>query len=108
MSWREPEPPALRERIIRRDGFRCVYCGAILPAEALTIDHVQPRMRGGDHSEGNLVAACRPCNTEKGSAPAWSYLADRPDKRENFQKYAKGIWPRHLRAILEAARSRRS
>lgn len=98
-----PEALSLRERILRRDGYRCVYCGEVLPAASLTLDHVQPRMRGGDQSEGNLVAACRPCNVEKGSAPAWLYLAERPDQRRNFLAYATGIWPRHRRAIIEEA-----
>jgi hypothetical protein len=60
-------------------------------------------MRGGDQSLGNLVASCRACNTEKGAAAAWAYLAERPEKRENFLRYATGIWERHRRAILEAA-----
>jgi hypothetical protein len=75
--------------------------------DALTLDHVQPRTRGGDHSEGNLVTACKACNTEKGSAAAWAYLSDRPLQRDNFLKYARGIWPRHRRAILEAVEKRR-
>jgi 5-methylcytosine-specific restriction endonuclease McrA len=93
--------------VFRRDGYRCVYCGELLPAEALTLDHVQPRLRGGDRSPGNLVAACRACNTEKGAAPAWAYLSERPVQRANFLRYAKGIWARHRRAILEAAEKRR-
>lgn len=97
----------LRRRILRRDRFRCVYCGETLPEDVLTLDHVQPRMRGGDHSEGNVVTACRNCNTEKGAVPAWAYLADRPERRANFLRYARSIWPRHRRAIIEAAEKRR-
>jgi hypothetical protein len=97
----------LRQRVLRRDDFRCVYCGKILPPEGLTLDHVQPRMRGGDRSEGNLVTACRTCNADKGGAPAWAYLAERPEQLENFLRYAGGIWPRHRRAVLEAVRKRR-
>lgn len=97
----------LRERVLGRDGFRCVYCGEVMPAEALTLDHVQPRMRGGDQSEGNLVAACRPCNAEKAGAPAWAFLAERPEQRENFLRYATGIWARHRRAVIEAVGTRR-
>ena len=55
-----------RNEIFERDGYRCVYCGVQLPAEELTLDHVQPRVRGGDRSEGNLVTACGACNTLKG------------------------------------------
>jgi 5-methylcytosine-specific restriction endonuclease McrA len=105
---RDREPETLRERIFRRDGFRCVYCGSLLPAELLTLDHVQPRMRGGDHSEGNIVTACRTCNADKGAAPAWAYLVDNPDRLANFLRYATAIWPRHRRAILEAIAKRRT
>ncbi len=92
-----------RERIFSRDGYRCVYCGTVLPVEELTIDHVQPRMRGGDHSDGNLVTCCRGCNTAKGGKAAWAFLAHQPDLRENFLRYATAVWPRLRRAIEEAA-----
>lgn len=107
MVRRRPSDEPLRERILRRDEFRCVYCAVVFPAEALTLDHVQPKLRGGDQSEGNLVSACRACNTEKGAAPAWAYLSDRPEQRENFLRYARGVWPRHRRAIIEEVRKRR-
>ena len=95
---------SLRERIFARDGFRCVYCGELFPPDALSLDHVQPRMRGGDNSEGNLVTACRADNTRKGSLPAWAFLAELPLERANFLRFATHVWPRHLRAIREAAR----
>ena len=94
----------LRDRVFARDGYRCVYCGNVFPAEQLSLDHVQPRMRGGDNSEGNLVTACRACNTRKGSLPAWAFLAELPEERANFLRWATAVWPRHLRAIREAAR----
>lgn len=94
----------LREQVFARDGFRCVYCARVLPAEQLTLDHVQPRMRGGDNSEGNLVTACKPDNTRKGAMPAWAFLAELPEERANFLRLAVHVWPRHLRAIKQAAR----
>ena len=75
------------------------------PGEQLSLDHVQPRMRGGDNSEGNLVTACHACNTRKGSQAAWAFLAELPDERANFLHYATAVWPRHLRAIQAAARA---
>lgn len=39
----------------------CFYCDNV--AEAL--DHVIPVSRGGRHSYGNLVPACKPCNSSK-------------------------------------------
>lgn len=94
-----------RDRIFARDGFRCVYCAGLYPAEQLSLDHVQPRMRGGDNSDGNLVTACKGCNTKKGNLPAWAWLAENPEERANFLRYATAVWPRLRRAVQEAARS---
>lgn len=93
----------LRDRILARDEYRCAYCGQLYPAEALTLDHVEPKMRGGDRSEGNLVAACQACNARKGSLPAWAFLAEDSEARENFLRLARHVWPRLRRAIEEAA-----
>jgi hypothetical protein len=92
-----------RERIFERDGFRCVYCAANFPADELTIDHVEPRRKGGDGSAGNLVTCCRTCNEEKGGAAAWVFLARRPEQRENFLLHASAVWPRLRRAVHEEA-----
>jgi 5-methylcytosine-specific restriction endonuclease McrA len=92
-----------REKVFRRDGFRCVYCGEVFETRLLSLDHVEPRMRGGDHSEGNLVTACLTCNAAKGAAPAWLFLADRGVERANFLRLATHVWPRLRRAVEEAA-----
>lgn len=94
---------SLRDRVFERDEYRCVYCAGVFPPEQLSLDHVQPRMRGGDNSPGNLVTACKACNTRKGSLAAWAWLADLPDERANFLKYATAVWPRLRRAVVEAA-----
>ncbi len=54
--------PVSRRGVLRRDSFRCGYCGKT----ASTIDHVQPRSRGGADSWENLVACCLRCNNIKG------------------------------------------
>jgi len=53
-----------KREIFRRDNHTCQYCGA--KSSRLTIDHVVPRARGGDHSWSNLVTACPACNLRKG------------------------------------------
>jgi 5-methylcytosine-specific restriction endonuclease McrA len=90
-----------RTALFRRDKYRCVYCGGVFPAHQLTADHVQPRMKQGDQSPGNLVTACTTCNTNKGGMPAWKFLKDHPVERENFLRYAVHVWPRLRRAIEE-------
>ncbi|MEM1093022.1 MAG: HNH endonuclease [Bacteroidota bacterium] len=53
-----------RKNVLRRDRFRCQYCGH---RDDLTIDHVMPRSRGGRDTWENLVAACVKCNSRKGN-----------------------------------------
>ncbi len=45
----------------RKQGRTCCYCHQ--PAD--TVDHVVPLVRGGTNYEGNLVPACRSCNSRK-------------------------------------------
>ena len=52
-----------RRNILRRDGFRCQYCGTT--REPLTTDHIIPRSKGGPDSWENLVTACVKCNNKK-------------------------------------------
>ena len=54
-----------RLNIYTRDGFTCQYCGARLPSEDLTFDHVTPRSRGGSTTWDNIVTCCIPCNRRK-------------------------------------------
>ena len=90
-----------REEVFARDDYRCVYCGQQFEADLLSVDHVQPRVRGGDRSGGNLVTACGGCNTLKGHRPLADFLAAAPDARANFFTRARHVWPRHLRAVCE-------
>lgn len=95
-----------RDRIFRRDAYRCVYCSGTYEPAYLTLDHVQPRVKGGDHSDGNLVTCCVKCNEAKAGEAAWSYLARNSTARANFLANATHVWPRIRRAIEEAARKK--
>jgi 5-methylcytosine-specific restriction enzyme A len=44
---------------------RCYYCGSLTPATALTMDHIVPLSRGGKTTKGNVVPACKSCNSKK-------------------------------------------
>jgi 5-methylcytosine-specific restriction endonuclease McrA len=50
--------------IMKRDGYKCLYCGA---TENLTLDHIMPQSRGGENSWENLVTCCGSCNVKKGN-----------------------------------------
>ena len=55
-----------RHRIFARDHYRCQYCGRRGTAFELTLDHIQPKSRGGRMMAENLVTACQACNNRKG------------------------------------------
>ncbi|HDM75681.1 MAG TPA: HNH endonuclease [Deltaproteobacteria bacterium] len=59
------EPVLSKENIFRRDRYTCQYCGAT--GVELTIDHVIPKVLGGEDSWTNLVTACVKCNNKKGN-----------------------------------------
>lgn len=62
----EPLPRWLRFEILKRDGFRCSYCGATAKAGArLQVDHVKPKAAGGTDDPKNLTTACGDCNAGK-------------------------------------------
>ena len=55
--------------VFNRDKYICQYCGA--ESKELTLDHVIPRQRNGEHIWENVVSACVPCNRRKaGRTPA--------------------------------------
>ncbi len=96
-----------REELFARDACRCVYCGLVFPPEELTVDHVQPRVRGGDGSPGNLVTACGGCNTRKGHRRVAEFLADEPAAYVNFRRYARHVWVNpQARGLLETLGAR--
>lgn len=57
----------LRFEIFKRDGFKCMYCGAHPPKALLHVDHIKPVAEGGSNDEDNLVTACESCNLGKGA-----------------------------------------
>jgi len=54
-----------KRNIFKRDRFTCQYCGVQPARDQQTLDHVQPRSRGGESTWENCVLACFPCNHRK-------------------------------------------
>ena len=55
-----------RWNIYARDGSRCQYCGGKFSTRELSLDHVVPKVQGGEESWTNLVCSCVRCNARKG------------------------------------------
>lgn len=43
----------------------CHWCGGVFPPAELTMDHIVPLTRGGKSVRGNVVPACKECNSRK-------------------------------------------
>jgi 5-methylcytosine-specific restriction endonuclease McrA len=69
MSSTSPDPPRfrqdpvayenLRQRVLRRDGWRCQSCGTMANLE---VHHKQFRSQSGVDSEENLITLCATCH----------------------------------------------
>ena len=78
-----------RRRIVHRYMNRCAYCGGgdgswgKATRHSLQWDHVMPLSRGGAHSVGNLVPACRWCNQSKKDSflAEWRYRIRESENR---------------------------
>jgi 5-methylcytosine-specific restriction endonuclease McrA len=58
-----PQRKLTRLEVFHRDQYTCQYCGR--ETRQLTLDHVLPRYRGGEHTWENVVSACISCNRHK-------------------------------------------
>ncbi len=62
----------------------CHYCEKNTPPNELTMDHIVPLVRGGKSTRGNIVPACKTCNTRKKNLlpMEWTAYLDRIRKRD--------------------------
>lgn len=80
---------ALRFEILRRDNFRCHYCGTEAAQTELHVDHVVPQSLGGTNDPSNLVTACAQCNSGKAGRTLDEPVLAAVD--EKAQRYATAV-----------------
>lgn len=56
-----------KKNVLKRDGYRCAYCGNVFTQKELTVDHIIPKSRGGKFKWENLVCSCVRDNNKKGN-----------------------------------------
>lgn len=109
MAKRKAISKKVRFDIFKRDGFKCMYCGAHPPSVLLHVDHIRPVAGGGGNEDDNLVTACEPCNLGKGAR----LLSDVPvglaekalavsEREEQIKGYQKVMKSKRLRLDDEA------
>ncbi len=59
--------------VAEKCNWRCGYCGVELTEETLSIDHVIPRCKKGNHDIDNLLPCCQSCNSSKGTKSLEEY-----------------------------------
>jgi HNH endonuclease len=97
----------LRYEVLRRDNHACRYCGAKAPDAILTVDHVVPTALGGSDDPGNLVAACKDCNSGKSSSSAdASLVGDVADDAIRWARAQQEVARQMLEDLERAQRNR--
>lgn len=78
----------VRFEVFKRDGFRCLYCGATPQESRLVVDHVEPQSGGGSDDSANLATCCQSCNQGKSNVPLRSlkYVPKDPEEVEEHRE----------------------
>jgi 5-methylcytosine-specific restriction endonuclease McrA len=66
----------LRQRALRRDGWRCQFCGS---RHNLEVHHQQFRSHSGEDSEDNLITLCNRCHSAAHGLPKERARCGGPD-----------------------------
>jgi len=99
----------IRFDVFKRDGFKCMYCGAHPPAVVLEADHIKPVALGGKNRMDNLITACFACNRGKAAISLDAVPQALADKAEAIKEreaqikgYEKVMSDKRLRLDREA------
>lgn len=106
-AHRTKVPKHVRFEVLRRDGFRCRYCGAVPDETQLVVDHVHPVKYGGSNAPENLVAACADCNGGKNArllddppAPDVDAAADIVHRVQRAVMPSPLLWTMRVNALM--------
>jgi hypothetical protein len=83
------------------DKASCYYCAKALTRAEVTMDHVVPVSQGGTSTKGNVVPACKVCNTLKRDMTAVEWALHLESERD--RQRAEALSPAPARSEHEAA-----
>lgn len=83
----------LRER---ENSSICIYCGA---NRELTVEHILPRICGGEDITDNVVMVCKTCNSSKGGKRLYEWRG--LEAKDMHHRVAEGKYLKYLYGLHE-------
>jgi len=79
---------SIRELTHKKYNGRCAYCGCDITLKTMQVDHIKPKINGGNDDLENLNPACRVCNNwkliAKCSEYEWQEIETAPKDGKQF------------------------
>jgi hypothetical protein len=75
---------------------RCIYCGE---KRDLTVEHILPRLCGGEDIPDNVVMVCKSCNSAKGGKRLYEWR--KLDAKDSYHRVAEGKYLKYLYNLHE-------
>lgn len=90
-----------RVEVFERDGNVCCYCGDKFEKSQLEPDHVVPKIKGGNDSKDNLVAACISCNGKKSDKDLLYFIKTLEDPAAVMKRLSQRLPERVFNTLKE-------
>jgi len=74
----------------------CIYCGK---NTNLTIEHILPKICGGEDIPDNVIMVCKSCNSSKGGKRLYEWRG--LDAKDNHHRIAEGKYLKYLYSLHE-------
>lgn len=92
--------PKKRFEVLKRDNFRCQYCGKTGKDVTLEVDHIKPRSKWGTDDMENLITCCRECNMGKWDTEITEQSTTRILERETIDRLLKKFYTEWNKRLL--------
>lgn len=95
--------PKKRFEVLKRDNFRCQYCGREGKDVTLEVDHIEPKSKWWTDELNNLITCCRECNMWKWSVDLASWDSKFEVKLKDLHDYIKSEFYKHWNLMVSIA-----
>lgn len=93
INWSSSVREWLKEK---EEPNKCIYCGE---EKDLTIEHILPRICGGEDVLENVIMVCKSCNSAKGGKRLYEWRGI--DEKDHYNRIAEGKYLKYLYYLHE-------